>query len=431
MRSHRRGDGHRPLVRAWRSPRARPRPATACPREGTVFFSLADRDKPAGLVAARRFAELGFSLVATAGTAAALEAEGLTVDGVVGKLTVDGERRPGPGRGRAAAVGQGRPGGQHAAGPGSPGRRRPHPAHRHRPGHPVRHHRGRGPGRVGRDRRVGVHRGDRPLAAGVPPRRSAPSRGMNAARRPERRSARRAGSTRACRTRSSPRRAPSATAPRWPAWASRPGSARSPPSRSSPEPWPGKPAPRLHIDRRRDAQRGRPAGPRRRRVARRTTCPRCARPGARVIASVWGHTVDDFAGAAKMLADADADVVAIEVNVSCPNLHRSAIRARSSRTIRPRPSEVVARGRRRDARLPVFAKLSPNVTDLTAIARAAVDAGADGLTLVNTVMGLADRRGDPPAGARRGWRRPLRSGDQTGRVAGGARRSRARSPASR
>ena len=46
------------------------------PREGTVFFSLADRDKPAGLVAARRFAELGYSLVATAGTAAALEAEG-------------------------------------------------------------------------------------------------------------------------------------------------------------------------------------------------------------------------------------------------------------------------------------------------------------------------------------------------------------------
>ncbi len=61
------------------------------PREGTVFFSLADRDKPAGLVAARRFAELGYSLVATAGTAAALEAEGLKVDGVVGKLMVAGE----------------------------------------------------------------------------------------------------------------------------------------------------------------------------------------------------------------------------------------------------------------------------------------------------------------------------------------------------
>jgi carbamoyl-phosphate synthase large subunit len=57
------------------------------PREGTVFLSLADRDKPSGLVAARRFAELGYSLAATAGTAAALEAEGLKVDRVVGKLT--------------------------------------------------------------------------------------------------------------------------------------------------------------------------------------------------------------------------------------------------------------------------------------------------------------------------------------------------------
>jgi carbamoyl-phosphate synthase large subunit len=60
------------------------------PREGTVFLSLADRDKPSGLVAARRFTELGYSIVATAGTAAALEAEGLKVDAVVGKLT-DGD----------------------------------------------------------------------------------------------------------------------------------------------------------------------------------------------------------------------------------------------------------------------------------------------------------------------------------------------------
>ncbi|MFI5046567.1 MAG: carbamoyl-phosphate synthase large subunit [Acidimicrobiia bacterium] len=57
------------------------------PATGTVMFSLADRDKVAGLVAARRFSELGFSLVATAGTARALEAEGLVVDTVVGKLT--------------------------------------------------------------------------------------------------------------------------------------------------------------------------------------------------------------------------------------------------------------------------------------------------------------------------------------------------------
>jgi carbamoyl-phosphate synthase large subunit len=56
------------------------------PERGTVFLSLADRDKPAGLGAARLLAELGFSVVATAGTAAALQADGIRVDAVVGKL---------------------------------------------------------------------------------------------------------------------------------------------------------------------------------------------------------------------------------------------------------------------------------------------------------------------------------------------------------
>ncbi len=56
------------------------------PSQGTVFFSLADRDKPVGLVAARRFAELGFTLIATAGTAAAMHVEGLKVEAVVAKI---------------------------------------------------------------------------------------------------------------------------------------------------------------------------------------------------------------------------------------------------------------------------------------------------------------------------------------------------------
>ncbi|HLM18089.1 MAG TPA: carbamoyl-phosphate synthase large subunit, partial [Acidimicrobiia bacterium] len=57
------------------------------PSRGTVFFSLADRDKVAGVVAARRFAELGYTLFATSGTAATLQEEGLEVELVVGKLT--------------------------------------------------------------------------------------------------------------------------------------------------------------------------------------------------------------------------------------------------------------------------------------------------------------------------------------------------------
>jgi carbamoyl-phosphate synthase large subunit len=60
------------------------------PRHGTVFLSLANRDKNAGLVAARRFAELGFSIAATAGTATALEAAGVPVDTVVAKVGEEG-----------------------------------------------------------------------------------------------------------------------------------------------------------------------------------------------------------------------------------------------------------------------------------------------------------------------------------------------------
>ena len=68
------------------------------PRSGTVLFSLADRDKPAGMVVARRFAELGFGIVATAGTAAALEAEGVLPEAVIGKLTAaDGSGVDAPG----------------------------------------------------------------------------------------------------------------------------------------------------------------------------------------------------------------------------------------------------------------------------------------------------------------------------------------------
>jgi carbamoyl-phosphate synthase large subunit len=63
------------------------------PSTGVVFLSLADRDKAAGMVVARRFAELGFTFVATSGTASMLEQEGLAVDAVIGKLTGDGGDR--------------------------------------------------------------------------------------------------------------------------------------------------------------------------------------------------------------------------------------------------------------------------------------------------------------------------------------------------
>jgi dihydroorotate dehydrogenase (NAD+) catalytic subunit len=106
--------------------------------------------------------------------------------------------------------------------------------------------------------------------------------------------------------------------------------------------------------------------------------------GARVVVSIWGQRVDDYAKAATMLAQAPPEVVAVEVNVSCPNLEdRSRMFAHSPVATAEAVSASAAGGR------PRWAKLSPNVADLCEIAGAALDAGAESLTLVNTVLGLA------------------------------------------
>lgn len=118
--------------------------------------------------------------------------------------------------------------------------------------------------------------------------------------------------------------------------------------------------------------------------------PALRRRGARVVASIWGFSVDDYRRAADLVADAGPEVVAVEVNLSCPNLgggrHLFAHSADATREV----IEATAGCRR-----PRWAKLSPNVADLAVIAGAALDAGAEALTLVNTVMGMAL---DPRAG---------------------------------
>ncbi|MGQ0744419.1 MAG: dihydroorotate dehydrogenase [Acidimicrobiales bacterium] len=106
--------------------------------------------------------------------------------------------------------------------------------------------------------------------------------------------------------------------------------------------------------------------------------------GARVVASIWGSTVAGYARAADLMSRAPVEVVAVEVNLSCPNLdggqHMFAHSPEAT-------AEVIAAtagcGR------PRWAKLSPNVTDIRPIAEAALDSGAEALTLVNTVRALA------------------------------------------
>jgi len=106
--------------------------------------------------------------------------------------------------------------------------------------------------------------------------------------------------------------------------------------------------------------------------------------GATVVASIWGFTVEDYEKAAAMLADAPPEVVAVEVNLSCPNVEdRRHMFAHSPSATAEAVAATAACNR------PRWAKLSPNVTDLTEIAGAALQAGAEAVTLINTVMGMA------------------------------------------
>lgn len=102
------------------------------------------------------------------------------------------------------------------------------------------------------------------------------------------------------------------------------------------------------------------------------------------IASVGGQTVDEYVACIERLRDAPG-LVAVELNLSCPNLEdRGFMFALSAE----RTAEVCAAAKAA-APVPIFAKLSPDVTDLVAIAEAAVHAGADGLSLINTTLGMA------------------------------------------
>ncbi len=121
---------------------------------------------------------------------------------------------------------------------------------------------------------------------------------------------------------------------------------------------------------------------------------------ARVMVSVAGHSVDEYCRLVERLDGCDG-FVGFELNLSCPNDSRLGGRAFS--LDRPALEEVVTKCRALSDR-PLIAKLAPNDPDLTDTARAAVDSGADGLTLINTLPGrvLAPDDGRPRIGAGQG-----------------------------
>lgn len=157
----------------------------------------------------------------------------------------------------------------------------------------------------------------------------------------------------------------------------------------SAEPWPGNPAPRVRETTGGMLNSVGLAGPGMAAWLE-EDLPALAAAGARVVVSIWGRTVEGFAAAAAPLAAArPPTVVAVEVNVSCPNVEdRARMFAHSARAT----AEAVAAT---ECGVPRWAKLSPNVPDICEIAGAALDAGAESLTLVNTLLGMSidlDRR---------------------------------------
>ena len=110
--------------------------------------------------------------------------------------------------------------------------------------------------------------------------------------------------------------------------------------------------------------------------------PALLRNDARVVVSIWGRTVDEYREVASRLTGVKG-ITAVEVNVSCPNLEeRGDMFAHDPHSCQAAVNASLISG------LPTWAKLSPNVTDIVSIAKAAIEAGAEALTLTNTLFGM-------------------------------------------
>ena len=102
----------------------------------------------------------------------------------------------------------------------------------------------------------------------------------------------------------------------------------------------------------------------------------------KIIVNVCGHCEEDYLEVVEKLADTDADM--LEINISCPNVKEGGIAFGTD----PKKAEAVTAAVKRAARQPIIVKLSPNVTDIKAIAKAVESGGADAISLINTITGM-------------------------------------------
>ncbi len=102
----------------------------------------------------------------------------------------------------------------------------------------------------------------------------------------------------------------------------------------------------------------------------------------KIIVNVCGKTTEDYVEVVERLRDEPVDL--LEINISCPNVKEGGIAFGQD----PKAVEAITREVKRRAKQPIIMKLSPNVTDITEMARAAKDGGADALSLINTLTGM-------------------------------------------
>jgi dihydroorotate dehydrogenase (NAD+) catalytic subunit len=102
-----------------------------------------------------------------------------------------------------------------------------------------------------------------------------------------------------------------------------------------------------------------------------------------IFANIAGSTVEDYVYVAEKISSAP-NVVALELNISCPNVKCGGITFGTD----PATAAQLTAAVKKVSRVPLFVKLSPNVTDIVSIARAVEEAGADGLSMINTLLGM-------------------------------------------
>ena len=102
----------------------------------------------------------------------------------------------------------------------------------------------------------------------------------------------------------------------------------------------------------------------------------------KIVVNVCGKTTEDYIDVVERLGDEPVDM--LEINISCPNVKEGGIAFGQD----PKAAEAITKAVKKYAKQPIIMKLSPNVTDITEMAKAAVDAGSDALSLINTLTGM-------------------------------------------